>query len=270
MGAFDFYFLADEIADAQPDIVIMPLNLASLGRPWRNSFSRPELAGWIRPTRLTEALDLPLHWIGLTTDRLLLYVGMVQTGLFPTWRYVTRDQARTGTARELIEERTAGFFAGWPEERVREARKLYRLRAYMDLPRKRYAAPLLRTHWGAALDGVNEDNPVLQALGAAVRRLHAADISVIVYVVPINVEHIEAKGLLDAAGVRQTLDSAQHVVRSSGGTFVDLHDLFPDHGFRDAAGHFQTNEEFDGTRQVANALAPFVIESVSRSARRRD
>ena len=80
------------IAAAQPDIVIMPLNLASLGDPWRNRFSRPELAGWIRPRRLAEAFGLPIHWIGLTTDRLLYYVGIVQSGAFTVttcWQELT-------------------------------------------------------------------------------------------------------------------------------------------------------------------------------------
>ena len=70
MGPFDYYFVANLVARAKPEQVILPFNLATLSVPWRGTFSRPELGGWLDPSQVTEALQLPLEWVGLTTDRL--------------------------------------------------------------------------------------------------------------------------------------------------------------------------------------------------------
>ena len=85
MGAFDYYFLVDFVAAARPDVVILPFNLTSFAEAWRGTFSRPELVGFIEPSRLPGALGLPLDWIGVTADRLLSYVALVQAGGFDRW-----------------------------------------------------------------------------------------------------------------------------------------------------------------------------------------
>ena len=90
---FEFYFLAHDVALAQPDIAVIALNLSAFSDVWRHGFARPALAGWIPPEELPSALSLPLAWIGLGPDRLLLNVGIVRGGCFEAWRSVLDDSA---------------------------------------------------------------------------------------------------------------------------------------------------------------------------------
>ena len=69
---FTQYFLSHRVADAGPDQVVLGFNLAALSPGWRK-VDRPELAALLPVSALAEALRLPLYWIGLSTDELLLY-----------------------------------------------------------------------------------------------------------------------------------------------------------------------------------------------------
>ena len=83
---FDEYFLSEAIARAHPDAVVIAVHLAGFSDAWRRSFAKPEFAGWLPPGRWLEALRLPLHWVGLSTDELLWYGTLVASGQAPAWR----------------------------------------------------------------------------------------------------------------------------------------------------------------------------------------
>ena len=68
------------------------------------------------------------------------------------------------------------------------------------------------------------------------------------------------------ANTRITLASLEGAARRNGAIFLDLHRLLPDEGFIDAPGHFRYEDEIDGPRQVAGALAAAVLREASRSA----
>ncbi|MBW2293194.1 MAG: hypothetical protein JRG94_12920 [Deltaproteobacteria bacterium] len=104
-------------------------------------------------------------------------------------------------------------------------------------------------------------------LGATVRAHVRLGSDVLVYVNPINVEHIEQLGLLDESGLAQSLDHATAAVTRNGGHFVDLHQIFPDAAFRDRSGHFAYEGEINGPVELAERLAPSVV-SIVESARR--
>lgn len=263
-GAFDYYFLADRVAAAQPDVVILPFNLTSFSDAWRGTFSRPELAGFIAPSRLPRALGLPLDWIGVTTDRLLGAVALIQAGGFECWRALSAQQARLGSARTQLASALGARFGDDADTRfARESFEHMKQRMVVEAT-QRLTPEGVQERFGRVLAGVTPDDPSLQVLAAAIQTLRARDIDVIVYANPTNVEHLEAVAGAPSPGLSRSLASLAEVTRGAGGRFVDLHALLPDPGFRDFAGHLSFRAPgLDGPLALADRLAPVVAQSVS-------
>jgi hypothetical protein len=273
-GPFDYYFLADAIVGASPDAVVIALNLDHLSEPWRGAYSRPQLAGLIEPRRLPEALTLPLYFTGLTTDQLLFRAAIVQAGGYDAWVRLAVRQAQAGRARDRLQSLLAGVPWVKPEATTRDAERekspeeLFEeaanehtlLRLFTGLDIRRYRAVGLAEHYRVPLRGVERDHPVLAVLGATIARLRAAGIAVLVYVVPADVGYWRRVGVLDSKGLARTLAAIERAVLESGGGFVDLHDLFPTDAFRDGPGHLVYEGGFDGPAQLAEVLAPLLVE----------
>jgi hypothetical protein len=111
---------------------------------------------------------------------------------------------------------------------------------------------------GAALRGAEFHHPVLRMLGATVGVFQESGIPTLVYAVPVNLDHLERLGLLQREGLARTLAAARAQVEARGGSFVDLHDIFPDSMFRDAGNHLYFEPPRDGPAQLAGQLAPHV------------
>lgn len=259
LGPSDFYFLADEVARARPDAVVLTFNPASLARVWARRLNRPQLAGWIRPGRLPEAVSMPLDWIDVTADELLLYAGLVRAGLADAWRWISAEQARVGSARAALEQ---ALDARGGDGRAGAHARFTRAR--IEVLRARAAEPGgartgLLGRYGVALRGLSADHPILDVLGATVRLFAERNIRVLVYFVPVNVEDLREAGVYDRRGLERTASAVANAVRSNGGEFADLHDLLPDAAFRDPQGHYAHTGSVDGPRLVAEALAPLVV-----------
>ncbi|MEE2672735.1 MAG: hypothetical protein VX466_03005 [Myxococcota bacterium] len=266
-GPFDYYFLADRIAAARPDLVVIGLNLDHFSTAWQGAYSRPQLAALIEPGRLVEALSLPLHWTGLTTDRLLFYLGVVQAGGYDAFYWLTLRQAQVGRARARFEAWLQGGAADTPERAFRERsdeRTLARLFTGPDI--RHYSRAGLLEHYRPTLAGLEPDHPVLQVLAATVARFRSDDVAVLVYLAPVEVSWLESQAVLDRHGLARTLAVVRQAVESTGGEFADLHDLLPADAFRDAPGHLAIRPagetEIDGPLVLADALAPLVIRSL--------
>jgi hypothetical protein len=121
-----------------------------------------------------------------------------------------------------------------------------------------------REHFDRVLQELAPDHPVLVMLGAAVRFFTTEGIDTLVYLNPINVEHLALLGVLDEAALQETVNVIERVVLESGGDFLDLHDLLPDRGFRDGPGHFAFEGEIDGPARLARALAPHIVPRAER------
>jgi len=268
-GPFDYYFMTDVIARLEPDLVIIEFNLASTSDDFHNAFSRPELSGWLEGARIFESAWLPVSWIGLTFDRLLLYTAVIRSGAFESWVALNREQVRFDRARTKFEEQLAFTDATdpTPEASFRERRGIWLLRRNSIRGKNRNSESATRANLGASLEGLDEQDPSLVMLGATVRAHVRLGSDVLVYVNPINVEHIEQLGLLDESGLAQSLDHATAAVTRNGGHFVDLHQIFPDAAFRDRSGHFAYEGEINGPVELAERLAPSVV-SIVESARR--
>lgn len=261
-GPFDYYFLADVIVSAHPDQALLAFNLSSFGVAL---FARPELAGFVRPARLRQAIGLPLHWIGLRTDQLLFYSAIIGAGGYRPWQILQREQARVGQARAQVETWLGEWTGTHPEKEFEAAHNsAAHLRHIGPRGGNRYTVHALRAQFAPTLDGVDRNHPILRVFAATLSHLERNGIRTLVFTVPMNVEHIDAMGLSDDAGLTRTLASIEATVREAGSRFVDLHDLLPDQGFRDASGHF-TVESIDGPARIAAALAPYVVSEAQRS-----
>ncbi len=263
-GVFDYYFMADVIARLEPRLVIIEFNLASTSDDFHNAFSRPELSGWLEGARIFESAWLPVNWVGLTFDRLLLYSAIIRSGAFESWVAVTEEQVRFAAARMKLEDHlaTPDKMDLTPEASFRRRRGFWLLERNNLPGANRHSRVATRSNLGASLDGLDEKNPSVVMLGATVRSYRRAGIDVLVYVNPVNVEHIDRLDLLNESGLAQSLASLSSAVTGRGGHFVDLHRIFPDEGFRDRAGHFTYEGEINGPAELAARLAPLVVALV--------
>ena len=262
-GVYDYYFMADVIAGMEPQLVIIEFNLPSTSQRFRSAFSRPELAGWMGPGRFFESALLPLSWVGLTFDRLLLYSGIVRLGGFDAWSRLSEEQTRVEVARRALHEKLA-FRVGAKKNRTPE--EIHRQRTFFWKAREtnitgtgRYTAKATRLHYGPLLDGLRSDDPNLVMLSATIEAFRSRGIDVLVYSNPINVDHIRKMGLLDPEKLEISLERVEQAVRGSGAAYLDLHDAFSDDAFRDQPGHFAFEGEFNGPAELARLLAPPIV-----------
>ncbi len=268
VSVFDYYFLADEIVRVRPDGVLIAFNLDSLSDAWRGAYLRPVLAGMIDPDRMLHTMSLPLHWIGLTFDQLFFYVGIVQFGGYDLWYHLTLEQARMGRARTAVRDyfdALVGANAGRDFDNAAAQallRKLFAPDTDPDTPYRRFNRTGQLEHYRSALEGIPLEHPLLRALESTIDVFEREGIPVVVYVNPVNHEHMDALGILDREGLASTAENIGVVVRRKRAAFVDLHDLLPDAAFRDGTGHFTVSDEFDGPARLAEALAPTLLSEL--------
>ena len=82
---------------------------------------------------------------------------------------------------------------------------------------------------------------------------------VVLYIAPLNVEHLERVGVYDAAGARRAVARVHDIAEGAGAGFVDLHALLPDSAFADHNDHLQVDGPVDGASMVALRLLPLVL-----------
>jgi len=254
-GQFTQYFLSHRLAGAGPDHVVLGFNLASFSQQWRG-IDRPELAALLPLRDLGEALQLPLYWIGLSTDELLLYTMVAHLGGFETWLRLSQEQARCvrawGSAAAWLQARS-----GAPNGLAYQMLHFFHRRhaQFLPGPPDRETEMLARREHGAVLAGVGPEHAVLRILRATLEVFRERQIPVLVYIIPMNVEHLEQLGLLDRGALRRGVESVRRVALASGASLVDLHDLLPDAAFSDAGGHLGVGAPLDAPPIVAERLA---------------
>ena len=252
---FTQYFLSHRIANARPDAVVIAFNLASFSNQWREA-DRPKLAAWLPARHLGEAFRLPLHWIGLSIDELLIYTATVSAGGFELWRSLLHQQARCVHAWASLATWLQAH-SGMPDGLAYLKLHYYqrRLAQYDVGPPQREKLELARSRLGAVLAGVGPEHPVLRVLSATLAVFRERGIPVFVYIAPINVEHLDRIGLRDREGLRRGVESVRRVVLAGGGVLIDAHDLLPDVAFEDGGGHLLVNPALDAHSIVAQKLA---------------
>ncbi len=266
LGPFDFYFLAPTIAEGAPDLAIILVNLSTFSDAWTQTFRRPELAGLIPARSFPEALGLPLHRVGVTTDGMLLQGLLAKIGALDAWHSMRQQQTRFNRGRNAVQNWIDDALAGGAQKQFVLAR-ISHFDAIYNLPgRKRLSIAGMQSRYGSALEGIADDDPNLEMLAATLRVFREAEIPTLLYVNPINIEHAQSLGLHEEAQLQRTTDRIATVAHDHDTHLVDLHDRFPDDHFRDAAGHFSIRDP-NAMEEIAQALAPAVAGEAKRSLR---
>lgn len=269
----DHYFAADWVARAAPEIVVINFNVISLSDRAMRTMAQPAISAAISPSRLPEALAMPLHAGLLSADRLLTHFALMQSGAFEFWYWSATEQARVSLARTALDHALGARFGG---AGLASPQKLFDLAVWWARTRQRllpgvvpqrYQRAGAEPFYGGLVDGLGSDHPMLPFIRGAITRLRRAGIHVIVFGNPINFEHlerIEPEWVPHAAAAMRQVGER---VESSGGEWLDLSHLLPDEAFADAQGHFtdgggegrgQASElhgEPSGAERVAQALA---------------
>lgn len=264
LGIFSQYFLGERVASAQPELVILSFNLRWLSAYWQRENERPDMVGLLPLRRWPEAAALSLHRVGVSADQALLMRALVAGSGAESWLWLRAEQARAAGSYARLEAALARWAGS--ENALR-----YRADHYTALRRSfshegRSTRELAQLELGPALAGLEAADPALRILAAALRRLREAEIPALVYVAPLNVEHLARIGLYDAQGLSQTIGALKQVAEQEGADFVDLHDLLPDAAFLDFADHLRTEPASDSSALVALELLPTVLGRLSEQA----
>ena len=269
MTPFDHYFLADRVAGVAPDLVLMVFNLFSLTGSALDG-TRAQLSGWISPSRLPEALSLPLHRVGLSLDRLLFHLGIVHAGVDGLWWRVMREQVRTKRARLILEKWVAEVADHHAERDFVAALGRTRMERMAEAAGVRPGRALTREMYAEALEGVDPDHAALRILAATLGEFRRAGVRVLIYLAPNDVEEQAGLGPGENEGLERSIAAVLRVVRENGGEFVVFRDLFPTGSFRDRSGHLRVDPAFDGPVRLARALAPRVLAALESDGERGD
>jgi hypothetical protein len=258
LGAFAHYFLADRILAARPDVVVLSVNLHWFSPIWRG-IDPPTLAGWLPARRWAEALALPLEATGVSADRLAFYRALVASGALPAWYRLQREQLRVQGAWQAAARRLQAL-SGMPEGLAYETEHGRRALA-RRAERGRSTATYAAATFGPVFAGIDADSPTVRALDTLLARYRDAGVAVVVYVAPINVEHLRRLGVYDARGAASAVDFLGRLARRRGARFLDLHALLPDAAFADQNDHLRTDGPVDGAALAARRLLPLVLEA---------
>jgi hypothetical protein len=258
---YSYYFMCDRIIELDPEEVVLQFNLFWLSEGWHRWVDRTVFAAWLPFAWWRDAVTLPLHVTSLTIDRWILYRAILKLGLLDVWHRVQREQVRLAEAYWNLATKIQNTAESPDGIEFRQLHSL--LRGARQIDERNRATPLLaRRLFTEAGDGIGEDHFSLLVLDAMLRRLEDADIPVLVYVPPHNIEHLEEIGFLERHGLDRTLAAIEAVAQRRGARFADLHDAFRDAAFRDYLDHYVESPDWEGSRMVAEKLAPLVLDNV--------
>jgi hypothetical protein len=253
-GVIGEYCVADEIIGTKPNLIVLELNLRALESGPLGPFAYPELAGWIRSSRLVEASLLPLSDAGITLNRLLFYRLIVASHLDGAWVGLLDRQARLlhmrGTLEDWLERKT-GITTVAARQLGAGAEAYRRLLVPGKLRAQRVQVDAML---GSVLGGIDAHDDRLKVLEALLRTFRRADIPVLVWASPVNVQHMRSLGL-SMDGLDRSLETVRAVVEPAGARFLDLHAVLTDLSFRDSGDHYTLEGEANGTAIVASRLA---------------
>lgn len=261
------YLMVDEVVRAKPDAVVLELNLHGFGPAPLGPFAFPQLSGWVSTRRLPQAAFMPLSYANITLDKLLFYKLLTVLGLDEAWRALLQRQAKLFKIHDPIEaflDRVADRYAyadlKWQLSQGALRRALCHGR---NRATPRYVDTALRD----SLEGLEPSHPRVRALDALLQSLAAARIPTLVWVAPMNVDHLASLGY-ETTGLDRSANVLRQVALERGAAFLDLHSSLRDDEFRDVGDHFTFEGTPNGAWKVANRLAPMVLHTFQRSDQR--
>jgi hypothetical protein len=261
------YCMAGELASAKPSLLVLELNLRLLGPAPLGAFAYTELSGFIDDSRIPEAAFLPLSQAGITLSTLLFDRALVKTGRGLSWNELLVRQATLFNTRAPLE--------AWLDEKMhRTAYEERRVEWGIALSGRflvsrgsgaRDSVPHARAALGDVLDGIGTGHPRLVVLAAMLSTFHRRKVPVLVWVSPINVEHLRSLGF-SLEGVDRSLRTIQDIVEGSGATLLDLHALLPDTAFSDSGDHYTFEGHASGRERVGREIGAAIAWAMERHA----
>ena len=244
LTAASAYWLAPDLIQARPQVVIVTANLAMLSDWW--SYGVPELIRWFPADRLARPLFLPIQAEGLTADGYLLRLAAGRLVPLEAERWLAHERARVRRSRLALERALLGEHAAeLPLVSARQTRRIH------FQGEDRYAG---------ALRGVATDHPHLGMLTALIDEFERHGVPVVVYVPPVSPAHFADPTNLSARLAR-SIDAIR--TASRGAAFLDLHAALPESAFRDWQDHYTTDGDQSGMDQLAALLEPAVRRALT-------
>lgn len=249
-GAYRQFIHAALVLDAQPDLVMLSFNMRALS-PWWTGYIASDEARFIGPAHIPRAFFLPLQRVGITADQLIYLVAVRQSPFYEPWKSMRALQNAMNRAREDLGARLSAAAA--TEVLLAPSDWL------LDFPIGDTKRALV-----GAFAGATPEHPMLKMLDASVRAFRRAGVSVVVFVMPVNLERYEDAGLLDQDGLARSLASVEEVALGAGATFSKMHDRFDRARFADLVGHLDSRGENSGAQLLALDLRQIILAELAR------
>jgi hypothetical protein len=270
-----YYLLVDAIAALRPEAVVLTANLQAFTDSWFRHvrMKHPQLAAFVRPGRVLEAIDLPLELAGITDASLVVKPALRVLGASDLPE--TLDGYRTRLRARLDALLTAGVKTAAAGAAIAEAATPPQIR----LARRQSVAPPAGQlpHRGQILGSsafrfmdlypmrLDRRQATVRVLAATVRDLVARDVRTIVLIAPLHLQALRGTGAYarrDLAGAVRVVSDA---VVANGGIPVDLTSTLPEESyFTDRYTHFTAA----GNRIVADQFLDELRRIVTTKERR--
>ncbi len=239
MGIHAYALFADVIAQTRPDYFVWQIALTHTSTAWIAGNTRGELAGWTALDRLPALVTTQPMPGGLSVDRLLANQAWVRLAGPRRWASARDSISRVAGIPLQLSQRLHGGEQRDPISRHHRAARFARRVAQSPPDRlNRFDGETSRRQFDAALRGIAEDDPIVQALSGAVARIAGTGTRVIVYLTPLNHQHLREVDAYDEARFEQSIASLRGAVIDGGGAFIDLSEMLEDADFKDGVGHF--------------------------------
>lgn len=271
LGSVTYHFLARDIIAAQPDLIVWQVAFTHTNGYWLTENTHHEFAGRLPLLDIGRTLLLPIHELGLSADDLLAYKLLMTPGLRTAWQWLGKEQSRVQKGRDAFEEWLTGGARHRPERKFRRTRGLRLNAGHISEVdgRLRYLGSRAVMHLGEGLRGLEPDHVLVRVLGETLGLFREAGIPVVMYLNPINIEHLRGLEVVDDDLLAMSIETYRSVAVESGAIFVDLHDAVPDASFIDARGHFHRTEAFDAAGRMIDKIQPPVADELDRIAGQR-
>lgn len=265
LGPSGFFIASEAIIAARPDRVVLALNLRDFNPGWMREFGSADSAAFMPFGQVMQALTLPFSSFGLTTDRLLFNAALVACGGAELWVEVRQTQARFFRLREIDAKRLEQWLGVKGNDDMKFALGIARLVRSRDGERNRQSRALAERTVGTLLEGLPPDHPLLQMMTAALERFRRARIPVLVYLEPLNIEHLQQLGL-DTSRLPRSIRVIERTLRAAGAQVADYHALLPDAAFRDAGDHYTFEGDPNGTAWLGDRIAYSIVKTAGEHA----
>ena len=269
LDAFSFFLTASAAAREHPDAAVLAFNPTCFSRGWARAFGIPALAALLPWSSVPAAAALPMHRIGLSTDEMLGYRLLASTVGIDRWQGIAAFQARTHAARTAVERHLGSGSEFATRLDVNAARRREQAHGKSARGRTRMSLFGYQSRYAGALRHPDESHPTMRAFAATLDLLQRAEVPTLVYVTPLNVQHMQSVGFRERAVFEEVVELVRRVSEERGAAFADLHAEFRDLAFRDEGDHLEFEGEGSAMRRLSAEIAVQLDRALHASRRER-